>query len=111
MKVTQNDDAGHPATPGYGIRYESGRCAVLLKCANPNCSRQWHYLHEGKLFHLTPTPEIQALIGDSSDRLYERFWLCECCAKEMTLVWGGTHVQLIPVSSIRRVAGHFLQQT
>lgn len=38
------------------------------------------------------------MIGDSSDKLYERFWLCERCAKEMTLVWAGTHVQLIPLT-------------
>jgi hypothetical protein len=74
---------------------------VLLKCANPKCSQQWHYLCEGKLFHLAPTPRIQALIGDSSDTLDERFWLCDRCAKEMTLVWGGTDVQLVPLSQNR----------
>lgn len=85
--------------PGDGVCCRVGRCAVLLKCVNPKCSQQWHYLREGKLFHLIPTPEIEALIGDSSDKLCERFWLCERCAQEMTVVWGGTHVQLIPLSA------------
>jgi hypothetical protein len=99
MKITKTNDAGHLAISRDSISYAVGRCAVLLKCANPKCCQQWHYLREGKLFHLSPTPEIEALIGDSSNKLYERFWLCERCAQEMTLVWGGTHVQLIPVST------------
>lgn len=97
MTVTQTDDAGHLGISGEGVGYAVGRCAVLLKCANPKCSQQWHYLREGKLFHLSPTPKIQALVGDSSDTLDERFWLCDRCAKEMTLVWGGTQVRLIPL--------------
>ena len=99
MNVSRFDDAGHFRILSDGVGSAVGRCAVLLKCANPNCSQQWHYLREGKLFHLSPTPEIEALIGDSLDALYERFWLCDRCAKQMTVVWGGTHVQLIPLSS------------
>lgn len=72
-------------------------CTVLSKCANPMCTQQWHYLHEGRVFHLTPTPEIQALVSESSNKLYERFWLCNRCSKEMTLVWGGTHMRLVPL--------------
>ncbi|HYM76402.1 MAG TPA: hypothetical protein VE377_10535 [Candidatus Dormibacteraeota bacterium] len=70
---------------------------MLSKCANPECSEQFRYLHQGKLFHLTPTPEIEMLDGEFSSSLYERFWLCDRCSKEMTLVWGGTGVRLAPL--------------
>jgi len=70
---------------------------MLSKCANPDCSEQFHYLHQGKLFCLTPTPEVQAITEDACPALYERFWLCESCAKEMTLVWGGTQAKLVPL--------------
>lgn len=68
--------------------------AVLSKCANPECSQQFRYLHSGKLFCLTPTPEIEA-IGGVIPKLSERFWLCERCSKTMTLVWVGTHAQVV----------------
>lgn len=68
---------------------------MLSKCANPECSEVLHYLHQGKIFHLSPTPEVQAV--DESPALYERFWLCDRCSKVMTLVWGGAEVQLKPL--------------
>lgn len=109
MNVTPNDDTSHFAVSGDGLEFSVGRCAVLLKCANPKCSQQWHYLREGKLFHLSPTPDIEALIGESLPTLYERFWLCDRCAKEMTLIWGGTHVRLIPLADSVAHGGRFLQ--
>lgn len=72
-------------------------CTMVSKCANPACSEQFRYLHEGKLFHLTPTPEIQASEDGELPFLYERFWLCDACAKKMTLVWGGTGAKLVPL--------------
>jgi len=70
---------------------------MLAKCANPECPEQFRYLHQGKLFHLTPTPEIEMFEGEFSPSLYERFWLCDRCSKEMTMVWGGTGVRLVPL--------------
>ena len=70
---------------------------MVSKCANPECSEKFLYLHQGKIFQLTPTPEVEA-VGRSSPRsLYERFWLCDKCCKEMTLVWGGTEARLVPL--------------
>jgi len=69
---------------------------MLSKCANPGCSEKFLYLHQGKLFQLTPTPEVQAS-GDELPLLYERFWLCEKCCKEMTLTWGGTGPKVVPI--------------
>jgi len=68
---------------------------MLSKCANPVCSEIFRYLHQGKIFCLAPTPEIEVAAGMPNPVLEERFWLCERCAKEMTLIWGGAQVTLV----------------
>ncbi len=68
---------------------------MLSKCANPECSEIFRYLHQGKIFCLAPTPDVKPQTGIPNPLLHERFWLCERCAKEMTLVWGGTQVRLV----------------
>lgn len=70
---------------------------MLSKCANPECSERFLYLHKGRLFHLTPSPEVAAAEGESFPTLHERFWLCELCSKSMTVVWGGTEAKLAPL--------------
>jgi hypothetical protein len=70
---------------------------MLSKCANPACSEEFLYLHQGKLFQLTPTPKVRAVRGATIPLLYERFWLCEKCCKQMTLVWGGAGPKLVPL--------------
>jgi hypothetical protein len=72
---------------------------MLSKCANPDCTERFLFLHRGKLFHLTPTPEVEAFDGGNSSALYERFWLCDRCAKTMTLVWAGTEARVVPLPS------------
>ena len=68
---------------------------MLSKCANPKCSEILRYLHQGKIFCLAPTPEVQSVTGVPIPAFEERFWLCERCSKTMTLVWGGTQVKLV----------------
>lgn len=75
---------------------------MLSKCANPECSEQFRYLHQGKLFHLNPTPELQALGDDFCDALYERFWLCEQCCKRMRVVWDGTEARIASLLATER---------
>ena len=70
---------------------------MVSKCANPTCSERFLHLHQGKIFQLTPTPEVEAVNGCFPPSLYERFWLCDKCCKEMTLVWGGTEAKLVPL--------------
>lgn len=70
---------------------------MILKCANPACSERFLYLRQGKIFQLTPTPEVEAIGKGFPPSLYERFWLCDKCCKEMTLVWGGTEAKLVPL--------------
>ena len=73
---------------------------MLSKCANPKCSEIFRYLHQGKIFSLAPTPEVQTVTG-MLPGLEERFWLCERCAREMTLVWGGAQVKLVALPKKR----------
>jgi hypothetical protein len=70
---------------------------MLSKCANPECSETFRYLHEGKIFYLAPTPDIQIAMGMHHPALQERFWLCARCSTRMKLVWGGTQVRLAPL--------------
>jgi hypothetical protein len=72
---------------------------MVSKCANPTCSERFLYLHQGKIFQLSPTPEVEEVGGGFPPSLYERFWLCDKCCKEMTLVWGGTEPKLVPLRS------------
>jgi hypothetical protein len=62
---------------------------MLSKCANPECSEQFRYLHQGKMFCLIPTPKGAASRYGSLETLYERFWLCDRCSKEMKVTWDG----------------------
>jgi hypothetical protein len=68
---------------------------MVSKCANPECSERFLYLHQGKLFQLTPTPEVEAVGWECAPPLFERFWLCDRCCKKMTVVWGGTEAKLV----------------
>jgi hypothetical protein len=70
---------------------------MVSKCANPACSERFLYLHQGKLFQLTPPPEVEAAEWDSPTALSERFWLCDQCCKKMTLVRRGAETKLVPL--------------
>lgn len=72
---------------------------MLSKCANPECSAVLRYLHQGKIFYLAPTPDVQIAMGMQCAALHERFWLCDRCAQEMTVVWSGTDAEVAPLPS------------
>jgi len=76
---------------------------VLSKCANPECSEQFRFLHEGKLFQLTPSPDVQPIREEDIPALYERFWLCDRCVKKMTVVWAGSHAEVVPIKAKRAI--------
>jgi hypothetical protein len=64
---------------------------MLSKCANPQCSTPFLYLHKGQLFRFE-VPALQANAKPAGDqpskpaRRLEYFWLCEECVRSMTLV-------------------------
>lgn len=68
---------------------------MVSKCANPDCSAAFRYLHEGRIFHLTPTPAVRTATRDRRT-LHERFWLCEECVKTLTVVWDGARAKVMP---------------
>lgn len=80
---------------------------MLSKCANPDCSNLFLYLHQGKLFRLdTDTGHVGA---DPDFREHgprvEFFWLCDDCAANMTVVFKkGKGVTVRPFRFIQRAA-------
>jgi hypothetical protein len=64
---------------------------MLAKCANPACSAPFRYLHEGKLFRLDLGAGPPARSGHMPRQL-QYFWLCERCARTMTLEMRGGEV-------------------
>jgi hypothetical protein len=62
---------------------------MLSKCANPDCSARFRYLHEGKLYSIDFTAVFAGrtaptnVAGRSSNKEY--FWLCALCSREMTI--------------------------
>ena len=70
---------------GREIEFKSG--LMITKCANPACSTVFRYLRGGKLF-LFEVPQRQRRcrpLQKSEFRSGEYFWLCEECAKSMTI--------------------------
>ena len=82
---------------------------MLSKCANPSCSASFRYFHQGKLFRMempaaNPDEAVLTAAGKSVRRA-EFFWLCDVCAKVMTLEYdqsGGVLVR--PVDGDLRIA-------
>lgn len=72
---------------------------MLSKCANPECSEPFRYLYQGKMFCLIPTPKATATRYGSLEFLYERFWLCDRCSKEMMVTWDGGRAKLVPLTA------------
>jgi len=64
---------------------------MLSQCANPQCSKPFLRLREGKLFQV----ETHRLAGSGAESsggvhprpVVERFWLCDSCAARWTLVF------------------------
>ena len=101
---------------------------MLSKCANPECSAKFRYLHDGKVFrvdfeehpHLRHTPESGLPLRSSSLRLHssldpstneaprapEYFWLCSDCSEHLTLAAKEGSVMLLPLPApaVRRAA-------
>jgi hypothetical protein len=71
-----------------GLTGVLSEAAMLSKCANPNCSALFRYLHQGKVFNLEPMP-ARPVAGAHGEFLLqhkiEHFWLCAQCASTMTL--------------------------
>lgn len=67
---------------------------MLSKCANPECTKRFLYLCQGKLFRFEVEEDDapQAAHGSgqklsSIHRRTEYYWLCESCSKRMTVAY------------------------
>jgi len=64
---------------------------MLSKCANPDCSHRFLYLHEGKLFRWDGREIVQdshfRTDRSKPSRKLEFFWLCNDCSRWMTMVF------------------------
>jgi len=75
---------------------------MLSKCANPKCSANFLYLHEGRLFRSESAAGNPIVASDAgmkkSSRRIEFFWLCAKCAPKMTLIRDGEGVTVQAVA-------------
>ena len=89
---------------------------MLSKCANPACSAQFRYLHDGKVFRVDleeraagrtplrasgpasmPVNVAGPRLLTSGAKRPEYFWLCGECCQQMTLGADGGSVILLPL--------------
>ncbi len=57
---------------------------MVSKCANPNCSTIFRYLHEGRLFHVPG--QATKMASSAISHPDEFFWLCSECSQQLTIV-------------------------
>jgi hypothetical protein len=67
---------------------------MVSKCANPDCSAPFRYFHTGKLFQSETSRGVDRRSTMGQDvqqgkpvRRLEFFWLCDDCARKMTLIF------------------------
>jgi hypothetical protein len=62
---------------------------MVSKCANPNCSNTFRYLHEGKLYLLDGGSAFARRNGSrkpaEESRPLEYIWLCSSCCRYMAV--------------------------
>ena len=84
---------------------------MVSKCANPGCAATFLYFHKGKLFRIE-TPMDHALEETGYEngirrpvRRLEFFWLCDNCARKMTLAFeSGVGIAVRPKQARRASA-------
>ena len=80
---------------------------MVSKCANPDCSAQFRYLRNGKLFRihnemLTAAEAVaQNSLQQAATRRDRFFWLCNECAGKMTLVFEDGKISTRPLVRAR----------
>ena len=86
---------------------------MLSKCANPECSSKFRYLHDGKVFRVEPDVLTQSskqlhaeltsvvparmLIASKPSNRPEYFWLCSVCSEHSTVGTDSRGVVLVPL--------------
>ncbi|PYX81603.1 MAG: hypothetical protein DMG70_18825 [Acidobacteria bacterium] len=81
---------------------------MLSKCANPDCSTPFLYLHQGKLFRIEVDAKRDRVklgpVGSEKKpvRRMEYFWLCDSCSSHLTVAYEqDVGVATVPLLSYR----------
>ncbi len=71
---------------------------MIAKCANPDCSKPFRYLHEGRLFVMSSSSKKSREIG--RDSRVEYAWLCHDCAATLAVQFEtGKGLRVVPLGS------------
>jgi hypothetical protein len=92
---------------------------MLSKCANPDCSAKFRYLHDGKVFRVELNDRFggpdegnsfsfiaavqpshrgpQLLIAAKPESRPEYYWLCSNCSQQMTVGSDLNGIVLVPL--------------
>jgi hypothetical protein len=76
---------------------------MLSKCANPVCTETFRYLHQGRIFHVSPSPAMQ-VAAEAKGLIAERFWLCDDCSTKLTVIWDGAQAKVVPLPEKRKAS-------
>lgn len=74
---------------------------MVSKCANPDCSAPFLYLHDGRIYALRSKSQRES---DVTDAVAERYWLCGNCSARLTLVLRNGGVVLESLSQMSAVS-------
>ena len=78
---------------------------MLSKCAAPECSERFRYLHSGRLYQFETRDRPQNPGERMPVQAVEFFWLCEECATRLTLDYKqGVGITLISLNEEQRAA-------
>jgi hypothetical protein len=74
---------------------------LLDKCSNPSCRSSFRYINDGRLFRIDSDPSGSSSYLTKS----EYFWLCQKCARAMSLrLTEDATVEMFPSSDTLRPA-------
>ncbi len=79
---------------------------MLSKCANPACSKEFRYLHQGKLYvieaaAIASTRDAGEPIAQTNKlQKLEHYWLCDTCCRTMKVIVDGNHQSALKVMYI-----------
>jgi hypothetical protein len=76
---------------------------MISRCANPECSKPFHYLRGGRLYRFdarttaaTTEDLVNAVHTISPSQVSVFFWLCEECSSKLSLRFDGHIVAVVP---------------
>jgi len=80
---------------------------MMSKCANPACSRPFHYFRSGKIYLIDAAASNGTFRPSNGSRGMEYFWLCGECSRSMRVAldgFGAVKVERVSASTPITVA-------